>query len=72
MELGAGECGGGAQDAAGGNAMDFLIASGKAIALRELVTAACRAAGLKGEERIEASSNLLCPTELTCPEMIQG
>lgn len=45
--------------------MDFLIASGKTNSLRELVAAACKVAGLKAEERIEASNDLLRPTDLT-------
>jgi len=46
-------------------AMDFLIASGTTNSLRELVAAACRAAGLKAEERIVASNDLLRPSDLT-------
>lgn len=45
--------------------MDFLIASGKTNSLRELVAAACRVAGFKAEERVEASDDLLRPTDLT-------
>ena len=48
---------------------DFLIASGKTNSLRELVAAACRVAGLKAEERIEACQDLLRPTDLTYSEM---
>jgi len=44
---------------------DFLIASGKTNSLRELVAAACRVAGLKADERIEACQDLLRPTDLT-------
>ncbi len=49
--------------------MDFLIASGKTRSLRELVAAACRVAGIKVEERIEACNDLLRPTDLTYSEM---
>ena len=49
--------------------MDFLIASGKTRSLSELVAAACRVAGIKAEERIEASNDLLRPTDLTYSEM---
>jgi GDPmannose 4,6-dehydratase len=45
--------------------MDFLIASGKTNSLRELVAAACRVAGLKVKERVEACDDLLRPTDLT-------
>jgi len=45
--------------------MDFLIASGKTNSLRELVAAACRAAELKAEERVEACDDLFRPTDLT-------
>ena len=48
---------------------DFLIASGKTNSLRELVAAACRVAGVNTDERIEASNDLLRPTDLTYSRM---
>jgi len=45
--------------------MDFLIASGQTNSLLDLVAAACRVAGIKKEEKIEASEELLRPTDLT-------
>lgn len=49
--------------------IDFLIASGKTHSLRELVAAACRVAGFRAEERVEASDDLLRPTDLTYSRM---